>query len=334
MFVDFATTLLATVIAVAAVPLAGHFLHWDSEMMGWATIYSLIILSTANGTSNGILRIYNRFDALSVQSTVAPALRLIMVATAWMLDAPKLVFIVAWGIAFSAGHIYMFVRGLIELHGHMAIRLWGGFRWSEVRETKGDFWKFIGVVYWQTNIDLLPKHVSVLLTGSLLGPAPAGLFRLAREFSTILAQPAVMLREVLFPDLTRSYYAEDGAIRSVPFKTALIAGSIGLLFVVFSIFFGGALLGIIGEEYIAASTLLSLLLLAASFDLANASLRAAAYAMGRAASILRIHIVGITTYITMFFLLTPVTGLTGPGLAAILASMLALALTTRLIAKS
>ncbi len=334
MVIDLSSTLLATILAVAAAPLAGHFLHWDSQMMSWAAAYSLVILATANGTPNGILRIYDRFDALSVQFTVGPALRFTMVAAAWALDAPKMVFLIAWGSAFAAGHVYMFVRGLIELRAHMNTGLWSDFSWSEVRERGGEFWKFIGVVYWQTNIDLLPKHVSVLLAGSLLGPASAGLFRLAREFSTVLTQPALMLREVLFPDLTRSFHADDGHFHSVPFKTALVAGSIGLLFVLVSVFFGGEILGIVGEEYVAASTLLSLLLLAASFDLASASLRAAAYAMGRAGSILRIHIVGIITYIAMFFLLTPITGLTGPGLAAILASLLALILTVRLIAKN
>ncbi len=334
MIIDLAAALLATAIAMAVAPLTRHFLHWDSEMAAWAAIYSLVILTTANGTANGILRIYDRFDALSVQFTIAPALKFLMVATAWMLDAPKLVFIIAWGVAFSAGQIYLFVRGLIELKAHMSTGLWSGFRLSEVREREGDFWKFIGIVYWQTNIDLLPKHVSVLLAGSMLGPASAGLFRLAREFSTVLAQPAVMLREVLFPDLTRSFHAADGDIRTVPFKTALIAGSAGLAFVVFSVFFGETLLEIVGEEYVAASTLLSMMLLAASFDLANAPLRAAAYAMGRAASVLRIHILGIITYIAMFFLLTPITGLIGPGLAVILAAMLALVLTTRLVIRS
>ena len=334
MIIDLAAALLATAIAMAVAPLTLHFLHWDSEMAAWAAIYSLVILTTANGTANGILRIYDRFDALSVQFTIAPALKFLMVATAWMLDAPKLVFIIAWGVAFSAGQIYLFVRGLIELRAHMSAGLWSGFRLSEVREREGDFWKFIGIVYWQTNIDLLPKHVSVLLAGSMLGPASAGLFRLAREFSTVLAQPAVMLREVLFPDLTRSFHAADGDIRTVPFKTALIAGSAGLAFVVFSVFFGETLLKIVGEEYVAASTLLSLMLLAASFDLANAPLRAAAYAMGRAASVLRIHILGIITYIALFFLLTPITGLIGPGLAIILASMLALVLTIRLVIRS
>jgi O-antigen/teichoic acid export membrane protein len=333
MLIDLSAAVLATVIAISMAPLAGEFLQWDANMIAWAAGYSLVILATANGTPNGILRIYDRFDALGVQFTVAPALRLIMVAAAWALDAPMPVFIIAWGSAFAAGHLYMFVRGLIELRKHMSGGLWDGFRLGELRERDSEFWKFIGVVYWQTGIDLLPKHVSVLLAGALLGPASAGLFRLAREFSTVLTQPAIALREVLFPDLTRSFHAEDGGIHSVPFKTAIIAGLAGLAFVVFSLFFGAPLLGVIGEEYVPAATLLSLLLLAASFDLASAPLRAAAYAMGRAGTVLNIHIGGIVTYLSMFFLLTPLTGLTGPGLAAVLASLLALGLTARLVAK-
>jgi O-antigen/teichoic acid export membrane protein len=247
------------------------------------------------------------------------------------MDATMPVFIIAWGSAFALGHIYMSARGLLELRRNVDARLWQGFRRSDVTKRESDFWNFVGVVYWQTNIDLLPKHVSVLLAGGLLGPASAGLFRLAREVSTILAQPALVLREVLFPDLTRSFHADDGGLQSVPFKTAIIAGGAGLLVVALSIVFGGSLLSIVGTEYVPAAPLLSLLLLAAAFDLASASLRAAAYAMGRAATILKIHVWGIVTYLAAFFLLTPLLGLTGPGLAAILASLLAMGLTVRLV---
>jgi len=333
MLIDLSAAVLATIIGITMAPLAGHFLQWDADMVAWAAGYSLIMLATANGTPNGILRIYDRFDALGIQFTIAPALRFIMVSAAWALDASMPVFVIAWGSAFAAGHLYMFARGLIELRAHMDGPLWKGFRLREVRERESDFWRFVGVVYWQTNIDLLPKHVSVLLAGALLGPASAGLFRLAREFSTVLTQPAVTLREVLFPDLTRSFHAEDGGILSVPFKTAMIAGSVGMVFVIFSMFCGAWLLGIVGAEYIPAATLLSLLLLAAAFDLASAPLRAAAYAMGRAGTVLKIHIAGIITYVSVFFLLTPLIGLTGPGLAAILASLLALGLTARLVVK-
>ena len=334
MLIDLGSALLATLVGIMAASVAGPYLYWDAQMTGWASLYSLVILATANGTPNGILRVYNRFDALGIQFAVAPALRFVMVGLAWALDASMPVFVVAWGSAFAAGHVYMFVRGLVELRAHNHNGLWDGFRWGEIRQRDGDFWKFIRVVYWQTNIDLLPKHISVLLAGALLGPASAGLFRLAREFSTVLTQPAVTLRDVIFPDLTRSFHAQDGGVRSVPFQAAAIAGSIGLVFVVFSMFFGKPILGFIGEEYIPAAALLSLLLLAASFDLACASLRAAAYAIGYAGKVLNIHIVGIIVYIGAFFLLTPLMGLTGPGMASVLASLLALGLTTRLVVKA
>ena len=331
MMIDIAAALLATILGITAAPLAGHFLQWDSDMVGWAPMYSLIILATANGTPSGILRIYNRFDALSVQFTIAPALRFLMVSIAWAMDAPMPVFIIAWGSAFAVGHIYMIVRGLKELKTHMKSSLWSGFHWREICNRPREFWKFTGIVYWQTFIDLLPKHVSMLLAGALLGPAAAGLFRLAREFSTVLTHPAMLLREVLFPDLTRSFHAQDGGFQSVPWKTALIAGASGLAFVILSLFIGRPVLGFIGEEYVVAAPLLSLMLLAATFELAGASLRAAVYAMGQASSILRIHLIGIVTYMALFFVLTPMTGLIGPGLAGIVSSLLVFALTGFLI---
>ena len=331
MMIDLSAGLLATIVSMGAASLAAIILQWDPEMVSWAMLYSLVILFTANGTPNGILRIHDRFDALGVQITIGPVLRFLMISIAWALDASMPVFMIAWGSAFAAGHLYMFLRGMIEFRSHDSEPLWKGFSWREIGERNREFWKFVGVVYWQTNIDLLPKHVSVLLAGALLGPASAGLFRLAREVSTVLTQPAVSLREVLFPDLTRSFHAEDDSIHSLPMKTAVIAGLVGLGFVVFAVIWGEWLLGIVGEEYKPASTLLTLLLLAASFDLASASLRAAAYAFGKAGNLLKIHIAGIITYLAMFFALTPLLGLAGPGLAAVLASLLALGLTARMV---
>ncbi|MBT8058217.1 MAG: hypothetical protein KJO33_01400 [Gammaproteobacteria bacterium] len=331
--VDLVSALAALLIAMAAAPLASRMLQWEPGMASWAVIYSLVVLATANGTPNGVLRLYDRFDALSVQYMVGPALRFFGVLAAWLVDAPMIAFLAVWGLSFAAGHVYLFARGILELRAHTEIRLWRGFRWRELRNPGDDFWKFIGVVYWQTNIDLLPKHVSTLLAGSLLGPAAAGLFRLAREFSTVLSQPATMLREVLFPDLTRSWHAEDSGFHSVALRTALIAGSFGLAFAALSVFIGPPVLGVIGAEYVEAAPLLSLLLVAGSLDLASASLRAAAYAMGRASSILRIHVLGISCYVAAFFLLTPQLGLPGPGYAAITGSLLALVLTARLIAR-
>ena len=42
--------------------------------------------------------------------------------------------------------------------------------------------QFLWITYWQSNVDLIPKHGSIMLAGVLLGPTDAGLLRLARQW--------------------------------------------------------------------------------------------------------------------------------------------------------
>jgi len=332
--IDFSSGLAATLIGVAAVPLAASLLHWDAQMTQWAGYYALIIITTGVNTSNGILRLYDRFDALGVQYTVGPMVRLLLVAMAWLMDGSMLMYLLAWGSAYCAGNIYMFTRGMLELKVNLSSPFLEGFRWREILDRDSEFWRFIGVVYWQASVDLVPKQLSTLLAGNLLGPAAAGMFRLAREISTVLSRPATLLRDVLFPNLTRAWQSDKRGFSKLPFRSSLIAGSAGFLIAVFAWFAGETLLALIGEDYVPAAPLMVLLLVAASFDLASAPLRAAAYAMGKASALLRIHILGIGVYIPLFYVVTHFTGLIGPGLASLMTSVLTFALTARyLLAK-
>ena len=332
--VDLTSAIAATLLGVSAASVAGSFLHWDAQMISLAGLYSLVMLTTVINTPNGILRIYDRFDALSVFYTVGPAIRIIGVLIAWSMDASMLVYIGIWAAAFVLENTWLYIRGHLEFRKHLGGHLWQGGSWKEIRETSPEFRHFIGVVYWQTNIDLLPKHLAVLLAGGLLGPAAAGMFRLARDFSTILSKPAMMLHEVLFPDLARILHSNAEGFRELGFRAVMAAGAVGLLLVLISIPAGGPILGIIGTEYTVAAPLLTLMLLAATFELAGSPLRAAAYAMGKVGPVLRIHLISVLIYLGLFYLLTPVMGLNGPGVAACIGALLTLLLMFRLVQKT
>jgi O-antigen/teichoic acid export membrane protein len=230
----------------------------------------------------------------------------------------------------------LFVRGHLELRRQLGMSLPGARRVfgraaPEDADIRREFRRFITVVYWQTNLDLLPKHFSVLLAGSLLGPAGAGMFRLAREFSSVLSRPAMMLREVMFPDLARMLHSGETGFSELGFRAVRVAGAAGLGLVLLSILIAEPVLAAIGSEYTLATTLVSLLLLSATFELAGAPLRAAAYAMGRVAPVLHIHLLGVVVYFAAFALLAPQLGLEGIGIAACLGTLLTLLLMTRLI---
>jgi len=333
--IDFVSGMAAAMVGFFAASLAGNFLGWDERMISLAGVYSLVMLTTVTNTPNGILRLYDRFDALSVFYIVGPTVRITGVAVAWMMDASMVVFISIWAAAFVLENCWLFVRGHLELKRNLNSTIWTGTRWQwrGIYQTGREFRHFILVVYWQTNLDLLPKHFSVLLAGSLLGPAAAGMFRLARDFSSILSKPAMMLREVLFPDLTRILHSEAEGFHQLGYRAVRVAGAAGLLLVLLSIPAAEPILGIIGSEYTGAATLLTLMLLAATFELAGSPLRAAAYAMGRVAPVLRIHLLGVLVYFSLFYFLTPRMGLEGPGIAAGVGAFLTLLLMLGLVRK-
>ena len=88
-------------------------------------------------------------------------------------------------------------------------------------------------------------------------------------------------------------------------------------------FFGDLLLEVIfGKEFVGAAGLLTLLLLAGAFDLAAASLRSAAYAIGHAGKVLRLHMLSAIIYLVLFIALTSQMGLVGAGWAACIAAAL------------
>ena len=332
--IDLTSAIAATLLGIFAASFAGGFLHWDAQMISLAGLYSLVMLTTVSNTPNGILRLYDRFDALSIFYTVGPAIRITGVVFAWAADADMSIYIAIWATAFVLENTWLFIRGHLELKKHINSHIWHGGNWREICKTSREFRHFIAVIYWQTNVDLLPKHLSVLLAGSLLGPAAAGMFRLARDFSSILTKPAMMLREVLFPDLTRILHTKSEGFHELGFQAVKAAGVVGLLLVLLSIPAAGPILGIIGPEYTEAASLLTLMLLAATFELAGAPLRAAAYAMGKVAHILRIHVFSILIYLGLFYVLTPVMGLPGPGIAASTGTLLTLLLMLRLVRKT
>jgi len=317
--IDVLSAATATVVAVLAAPLTARILGWDDNLASIAILYSSVLLIFGFGTAKGVLRLFDRFDILSTHLIVGPGLRLIGVLVVMLWDPTVFLFVVVLTLATASGNIYVNVRGWAELRRQVGSSPKG---WREAFPGLGNF---IAVVYWQANVDMLPKQLSTLLAGLFLGSQGAGLLRLASEITKILSKPGELLQQVLFPDLVRMWNRGATAFVLMLRHALLISAMYGLVFVVASIFGGSLLLGsTFGEDYEQAAPLLSLLMLATTFELLATVLRTAGYAMGHAGKILRLHLIGSVLYLLVFVVLTPYAGLIGPGLAACLAALVPL----------
>lgn len=321
--VDSLVRVLATVLALILTPLIGPLLGMEQDHMILLSLYSLVLLATGNGTDIGVLRLFDQFDILGRQMTIGPFLSLFGVVIAWWLNSPLPVFIVILAFAYATENIYLSWCGRRECRQ----RIGSPNQDKSLKKASMDEFPglrhFLWISYWQSNLDLVPKHITVMLAGLLLGATEAGLLRLARQFSSLLSKPAVLIRQVVFLDLNRSWNQGNPNFKLIAYRTALLGGGVGMLFVLAGYFFGEVLLEtIIGQEFVAAAPVLTLMLLAATFDLTASSLRSAAYASGHTGKVLRLYVLSAFIYLTLFVLLTSWIGLIGAGVAASCAAII------------
>lgn len=319
--VDRRASLIATALALVAAPLVGPSLGLDRAHVLLLAGYSLALLATGNGTSGGLLRLFDQFDALGRQMAIGPIVRFTGVALAWWLQAPAPVFVGVLALAFTSENLYLNWVGRREYRRRVGPPPPGATvsdaRLGEFAGLRGFLW----VTYWQANMDLVPKHVSTVLASYLMGPAEAGLLRLGRELASPLSRAAVLIRQVVFLDLTRSWHQRTAAFAQIAYRTALLGLGLGLALVVTAVFFGDRLLvALVGAKFLGAAPIVTLMLLAATFDLAGSSLRSAAYAIGQAGKVLRLHAVAAVVYLVLFVALTSWLGLIGAGIGASLAA--------------
>ena len=323
LLIDFSSSFFAAIVAVIASFGASKLLGWDDGMAPIAMLYSTVLLTYGFGTAKGVLRIFDRYDVLGTQLTIGPALRLTGVLLVMVLNPTVMLFVVALTIATAIGNVYLIVQGWRELRRQVGSLSWHGPSLKSWRKQFPGLRKFMIVLYWQGNVDMLPMHVSTLLAGTFLGSAGAGLLRLARESTKIISKPGALLRQVLFPDLVRMWVRGTGAFRMILLRALFAAALFGLVFITASMYGGSALLATaLGEEYAEAAPLMTLLLLAATVELMATVLRAAGYAIGEAGDILKLHLLSSTVYLILFSTLTPYLGLIGPGISACIAALI------------
>jgi O-antigen/teichoic acid export membrane protein len=334
-FIDLSSTAVATVIAIAAAPLAGKILGWDHSLPFLAILYSVSLLTYGFGTAKGVLRIFDRYDALSLQLMIGPVLRLAGVLLALLLQPGVMTFVVALALATAAGNISLILRGWVEIRRQTGTTSFRGFSLKGWESKFPGLGGFMSVVYWQSNLDMMPKYLSTLMAGAFLGPSGAGYLRLAYETTKILSKPGALLRQVLYPDLVRMWVRQSSDFASLLLRTMLLSASVGLVIAIASIFGGSFLFSrALGAAYAEAAPLLTWILVAATLELMGTILRAAGYAVGHAGKILRLHLISAVIYLAAFVSLTPVFGLIGPGLAACIGAIVPLAGIGMLVAKS
>ncbi|MBN2700520.1 MAG: lipopolysaccharide biosynthesis protein [Methylohalobius sp. ZOD2] len=328
LLIDFTSAIAGTGLGMAAAYLAAHIFSWPEGTARIAVWYCLVLLASGTATANGILRIYDRFDAIGRVHITAAIVRLggVIGVTAFF---GATIPMIAGVWAASLGTQYLTMQWL----GWRVIRtqlpreaLLGPFEFQRVSAEHPGIWRFLNIVYWQSSLDLVPKQVGTLFAGWLLGTEGAALYRIAREFAKMVSKPALFVRQAVYPHLARLRHRNDREFNRVLYHLIAIMAVPGAVLTGLSIWLGERLLGLaVGQSYVAAGVLMSWFIAAAVLDLVGAPLRPAAYTLNRAGAVFRLQCAASIAYIALFVTLSQVLGLIGPGVATLAMQSLSLA---------
>jgi len=199
---DIASGVIAVLGGMIMLPFLSHALGLDSESFWLAMLYCTLIPSMTSSTPTGVLRAFNRFDLIAIQQAIKPFLQAVGSVISYYFDLGFPGFIVTWYASNLIGGTLFWWFTARELrrrdiHGALRPRLF-----NVARRIEGA-WNFV----WTTNIAhtiwAARNSCTTVLVGVVLGPAAAGLFKIAMTFFDATGTPAKLLEKSFYPEIMR-----------------------------------------------------------------------------------------------------------------------------------
>ena len=297
----------------------------DSSLSSTTQLYGIVIMLLAlNGTPEGVLQLFDRFDRIAWQSIIAPIIRCIGTLYLFNVQGSLFQFLALWFIAEAVAAMVFIAMGVVTFKEKMPI---ADFRTPSPSLLKPEpgIWRYIGGTQLASTLDLSNKQLPVLVVGGVLGPIAAGLFRVAQEFASVLVKPAENLfGRAFYPDFARLSAQNDvEARRQMVVRTAPLIGGIALFVFMLFVLFGRPLISLTtGVEFVGAYATMIWLCAAGVIGAAAFALEPLLIAAGLIRQTVIARAWGSIIFIPLLYLLLHESGIVGAGIASVIYTIL------------
>jgi O-antigen/teichoic acid export membrane protein len=265
-------------VAVAILPLIATWVGIQSDQLWLAMLYCTLLPTMGAATPSGVLRALDRFDLISWQGTLTPIARVGLVLIAYFANAPFVAYVAAWYVTDLAGDVYFWFLAWRELKRRGLLE---GIRPTLKPETLPGAWRFAIHVNLNASVQAVWGPIARLVVGGLLGPAGAGLFRVASALSDSAAKPADLLGKAFYPEIVRMDLSSKKPWKLMLRGTAL-ASAAALLAIVILLVGGKPLVSFLfGKEFLGAYDALVILMIVPFISVFSFPLPPMLYALDR-----------------------------------------------------
>lgn len=223
--VDLIGALVAVLLITCAMPLAGKLFELPPAVMPMAQIYGLAVIPLIfSSTSLGILRLCQRFDRIALLTALSPLVRLGGTVALVMTGGDLTAFLWVWLGSTVINRVGQTWFAWQELR-KQDVRFGRPDLRSTVRGPEPGIWRFIFGTNLGSSLDLASAQLGTMAVGYMLGPAGAGLYRVAQQVSNVLIKPNTrLLIPALYPEMAKLTARGETEARN-----HMVIGLIGLI---------------------------------------------------------------------------------------------------------
>lgn len=312
---DLVSGFVGMALAIALVPLIGHWFGIPAEYVGLTMLYCLMLPTMAAATPVGVLRSLDRFDLISWQGTADPIARAVLAGIAFAYGAPFVAYLAIWFATKLAGDLFLWFLGWRELRRR---KLLSGIRPTLRPPTLPGAWRFAIHVNLTGSLMVAWGPIARLIVGGLLGPVAAGLYRVAASLADSAQKPADLLAKAYYPEVVRMDLASKKPWKLM-LRGTVLATAIALLAALILLLAGRQLLDLMfGAEFVAAYPALLVLILVPLLGMISFPLSPMLYALDRPAAPLTARLFGTLAYFASVAPLAWRFGVTGAAAAFVI----------------
>jgi O-antigen/teichoic acid export membrane protein len=325
LLLDGLSAIVGVGLGVLGAYFAGPHLGLPRDMAGSAALYALTIMVMVPATQVGLLRLFDRFDLMSVQAAISSMVRLIGGAVGFAIGAPVVFFLIVWAAGTLAAFLYLTLASYGELRRRDLV---AGFAWrGPLTAGMPGAWRFAWATNFASSLDVAFTHVATLTVGALLGPAEAALWRVARQVADAMAKPARLLVPALYPELAKLRATQGLAVmRRLAVHVGLVGGGCATVLLLVAIFAGEPLLTLVmGEAFAPAAQTMTWQVAAAVIGVWALPLEPMLVSLGRPGAVMWVRLIVALAFLAALPPVIGAFGLLGAG-AALVAASLAMAL--------
>ena len=318
---DLASGILGMIAAVAVLPLLAGRFGMHGSTLALAMAYCTLVPTMSAATATGVLRLLDRFDLIGAQQIVTPALRAIGGVTSYLGGLGFVGFVITWYVADLAGDLILWGMAARELRRRDMLDAFRPGLFGTARRLPRA-WGFV----WTTNaahsLYAAWGPLSNLVVAGMLGPAAAGLYKIASTLVDSTSKPAELLSRGFYPEIMRL----DPALKApwrLGLRVGVLAGGIGVLALALVMLGGKPLIALaFGRKYLPAFDLLRLMTYSLIISMASFPLESLLYMVGRQKAALVAQLAAAVAYLTLLAGMTRYHGLAGAGMAYVIGTLM------------